>query len=170
MKRRLVLLMVGSLPVAGLIGCGRESDAPVTRLPMPINDGDSCHMCGMLITRHPGPKGQCFVRGAEQPLKFCSTRDLFAYTTQPEALSILRDIYVHDMADMAWENPSDDAFIDGRTAYYVICHPLRGAMGPTLAPFESEVAARDFAEQHNGRLITYADIDVELIGRLGRDC
>lgn len=44
-----------------LAGCG-DSEPETLAAAQPITDGDSCHVCGMLITEHPGPKGEAFVR------------------------------------------------------------------------------------------------------------
>ncbi len=48
--------------LAGLLltGCG-ESEPETLAPPVPIMSGDSCHVCGMLISGHPGPKGEVFM-------------------------------------------------------------------------------------------------------------
>lgn len=170
MKRRAVLQIASALPLAGLAGCENESESLAMQRPVPIEDGDSCHMCGMTIKRFPGPKGQCYVRGSEAVLKFCSTRDLFGFTTQPENASIVQSVFVHDLGTTDWEQPDDDAFVDARPATYVVCHPLPGAMGPTLASFAERAAAEIFAVEHDGRIVLFQDIDAERVSRLDRDC
>jgi copper chaperone NosL len=170
MKRRVVLQVAGMLPLVGLAGCGDDAESLAAQRPVPIEDGDSCHMCGMFIARFPGPKGQCYVRGSEAVLKFCSTRDLFGFITQPENASIVQSIFVHDMGATDWERPDDGAFVDARPAFYVICHPLPGAMGPTLASFAERATAGAFATEHGGRIVLFQDIDAERISRLDRDC
>lgn len=166
--RRRVVLLIAAGPLLATGACSEKAGTP--RLPVAIDQGDSCYMCGMTIRDFPGPKGQCFIRGTALPLKFCSTRDLYAYATQPEARSVLEEIFVHDMGRSTWEEPDDSAFIDARTAYHVICHPLRGAMGATLATFADSEAAMEFADRFDGRLIDYDSISVELIGSLDREC
>lgn len=165
--RRRILIGFSGLTLATLIGC-EENQRTAARLPVPIVDGDECHLCGMIINNFPGPKGQTYVfQGGDEPFKFCSTRDLFAYVSMPEAQSIVREIYVHDIEATTWDKPAFEAFIDGRAAWYVADQPLRGAMGPTLASFREQAAAERFIEQHGGRLLTFADIDVDLITGLG---
>lgn len=137
-----------------------------TNDPVAMAHGDECHVCGMLIVNYPGPKGEAFVRGSSTPRKFCSTRDMFAYLLQPESAATVREIYVHDMADANWHKPGEVALVDGRKAWYVAGHPLRGAMGPTLASFAQRQAAEAFIAQNGGRLLRYADIDLEVISRL----
>ena len=169
-NRRLVLFSMGTLAVATILGCKEQSAHAVKHQPVAIADGDECHVCGMIINNFPGPKGQAYVQGADTPLKFCSTRDLFAFLTQPEAQSVTREVYVHDMAVGDWDKPDDNAYTNGREAIYVICHPLRGAMGAALASFKDRHAAIQFAEQHGGKLIVFADVDVALISRLNDAC
>lgn len=160
-------LAVISVSLLFLSACDRETGAPTTHVPAAFEDGDECHVCGMLITQFPGPKGEVFVEGVPAALKFCSTRDLFAYLLQPEHKSGLREIYVHDMAQTAWAHPEDTALIDARAAWYVAGHELKGAMGPTLAAFAGRSDAQSFIERHGGRLLRFEDINLETITRLG---
>lgn len=155
------------LIAATLAGCGRSeqpgrSDAP----PVPIEAGDECHVCGMLIGTFPGPKGEVYVRGSDRPLKFCSTRDLFSALLQPEMKPAVRQVYVHDMGATDWQHPADSAFVDGRGAWYVTGHDLRGAMGPTLASFARREDAERFAAEHGGRVIRFNDITLEMLATL----
>lgn len=136
------------------------------REPVAMAHGDECHVCGMLIVNYPGPKGETFERGHDTPRKFCSTRDMFAYLLQPETAAIVREIYVHDMTDTDWRKPDDAALVDGRKAWYVAGHQLRGAMGPTLASFAQRQTAEAFINQYGGRLLRYEDISLEIISRL----
>ena len=168
--RRRILASLGILTALPLLGCEKNTAANAVRGPVPIADGEECHVCGMIINDFPGPKGQAFVQGAEQPLKFCSTRDLFAFLTQPEARSVTREVYVHDMGVTAWDAPAFEAFTDARAAHYVVCQPLPGAMGPTLAAFKEPSAAEAFAAQHDGRIIGFAEIDAGLITDLTQAC
>ncbi len=150
-----------------LSACGQDQGARTTHAPEAFEDGDECHVCGMLITQFPGPKAEVFVEGAPRALKFCSTRDLFAYLLQPEHASGLREIYVHDMAQTEWDHPEDTALISARDAWYVAGHRLKGAMGPTLAAFAGQADAESFIGQHGGRLLRFKDIDLETVTRLG---
>ena len=164
--RRRVLLGIGAFTLAGIAGCEQPESHHASFKPVPIEDGEECAVCGMIIKNFPGPKGEAYVRGAELPLKFCSTRDLFAYTTQPEAESVLEAVFVHDMASTPWEDPTTDAFVNGHDAWYVADQPLKGAMGPTLASFKERKDAIDFAERHGGRILTAADITASVISQL----
>jgi copper chaperone NosL len=146
-------------------GCGEGDRYSVTQGPQPIQRGDECHLCGMIITDFPGPKGEVVTRRA-QTLKFCSTRDLFAYLLQPEAAAVVKEVYVHDMAGTDWDDPADSAWVDARSAWYVAGHPLQGAMGPTLAAFARRVDAEAFARRHGGRVLSFGEITLDVISDL----
>lgn len=148
------------------IGCDREQNAPVTHGPEPIDAGDECHLCGMIITNFPGPKGEAVI-GKQHTLKFCSTRDLFAYLLQPESAAVVKEVYVHDMAATNWDTPADEAMVDAHDAWYVIGQPLKGAMGPTLASFLHQKDAQAFAARYGGTLSRFDEITLDIITNLG---
>lgn len=147
-------------------GCD-DSSQQAAKLPaVAIESGDVCHVCGMYITPFPGPKGEAYVRGANKPFKFCSTRDLFSWLLQPENKIAATSVYVDDMGATDWKHPKDSAFVDARTAWYVVDQPLPGAMGPTLASFARQADAETFIKQHGGRLLRFQDITLELLANL----
>ncbi len=150
-------------------GCGKSETSAKPQLPVAIDSGDECHVCGMTISHFPGPKGEAYVRGATKPFKFCSTRDLFSWLLQPENKVAATKIYVHDMGSTAWKHPADNAFIDARKAWYVVDQPMKGAMGPTLASFAGKDQAEAFIQAHGGRLLRYQDISLALLAELGDD-
>ena len=75
--------------------------------------------------------------------------------------------YPHDVA-APWATPDDEAFVPASEATYVVGHDRRGAMGHTLASFAEKADAEAFREAHGGELVTFAEIDLDLLGRLGR--
>lgn len=149
-----------------LSGCGGSEESARPLPPVAIEQGDECHVCGMIISNFPGPKGEAYQRGSERPLKFCSTRDLFSYLLQPENRERVTQIYVHDLAQTGWEHPANDAFVDARAAWYVADQPMKGAMGPTLASFGKREDAQAFAERHGGRLLRFDEITLEILANL----
>ncbi|SDO42276.1 copper chaperone NosL [Halomonas shengliensis] len=160
----LPLLLISALLLAA---CG-DSEPEALAAAQPIEEGDSCHVCGMLIDEHPGPKGQAFMAAQGEALKFCSTMDLFAFLKQPENETQVSHAYVHDVAAAPWATPDDEAFVPASEATYVVGHDQRGAMGHTLASFADEADAVAFREAHGGELVSFAEIDLDLLGRLGR--
>ena len=151
-----------------LVACQSDSEQNTLATPQTIESGDSCHLCGMIIKNFPGPKGQAFLRGEQQAHKFCSTLDLFSFILQPENQTQVSQVFVHDMGVTDWQNPKDDFFINAENAWYVVGHDQRGAMGHTLATFAVAQKAGQFCQQHGGKVIRYADIDLMLLGQLGR--
>ena len=166
-KSVLRLVMLLAALVLGMSGCGRQEDTPVAGHELqPIAAGDECHVCGMEIAAFPGPKGQAFIRNRTAPLKFCSTVDLFSWLLQPETAAVLEAAYVHDMAGNDWERPDDNRYVDARDAWYVVSREQRGAMGPTLMSFADKAAADQYAAQHGGRAMAYAEVTLETLAAL----
>lgn len=149
-----------------LHGCEKSEQSAKQQLPVAIEPGDECHVCGMIIDNFPGPKGEAYVRGAAKPYKFCSTRDLFSWWLQPENKIAAMAVYVHDMGKTRWTHPSDKDFVDARKAWYVIDQPRPGAMGPTLASFARKADAEAFIRKHGGRLLQFQDITLEIIANM----
>lgn len=134
----------------------------------PIEAGESCHVCGMIVTNFPGPKGQAKIKHNETTLKFCSTADLFTWLLQPETPAMMRSAYVHDMgaASATWDKPSEKDYVDAKKAWYVVGGDQMGAMGATLASFREKAAAEQYMKQHGGMIKRFADIDLELMANL----
>ncbi|MBU2873646.1 nitrous oxide reductase accessory protein NosL [Marinobacter salexigens] len=145
-----------------LVGCSGETEEVVEKpAAVHIEDGDECHVCGMAITRFPGPKGEVITEKEQTVHKFCSTRDMFAWSLQPENTMRKHTLYVHDMSQTEWESPDDTALIDAREAVYVVGSKRKGAMGQTLASFSTESAAHDFMMEHGGEILAFDAITLE---------
>ncbi len=147
-------------------GCSDKSSVDVVQRAVAIESADECHLCGMLIGNFPGPKGESYLRGQDLVQKFCSTRDLFSFLLQPENTHRITQVFVHDMAVAPWESPLDNAFIDARTAFYVVGHNKTGAMGPTFAAFKQRADADRFSQEFGGRVIGFSDIDLALLSSM----
>lgn len=164
----LIRLQLWFLPLLVLLllsgGCEQNADTSrAQQAPVAFTDGDECHVCGMIIARFPGPKGEAYVSRREQPLMFCSTRDLFAWLLQPETAAVVQEIYVHDMAQTNWTHPDDTYLVEARKAWYVVGSTRSGAMGPTLASFSARVDAQAFADQHGGRVLDFDAITLPVL-------
>lgn len=145
----------------GLAACG-ESQQPAASLdPVAFHDGDECHVCGMVISDFPGPKGEAVTAGGVK--KFCSAAEMLGWWLQPENRGRDMKLYVHDMGRSVWEHPDDSQLIDATSAYYVIGTPLKGAMGAVLASFAEEGAAQKLAAEHGGRVLRFEEIDQALL-------
>lgn len=169
-NRQILLMKILSLFLLGSIfisACNRVEEKQVTLEPTAITPGDECHLCGMIIRSFPGPKGQAFIRHRAQPLKFCSTVDLFSWLLQPETEAILQTAFVHDMGQApSWDSPSDKHYVKATEAWYVVNHQRKGAMGHTLASFRHRQDAELFIKQYGGRVLRYEKINLKLLASL----
>ncbi len=140
-----------------LTGCEdtQQSTSPLD--PVAFHDGEECHVCGMVISEFPGPKGEAVAPGAVH--KFCSTAELLGWWLQPENRQQGVRLYVHDMGRSDWNQPDDRHLIDATAAFYVVGIQRPGAMGVTLASFAEQAAAERLAHQQGGRVLRFSEID-----------
>ncbi len=154
-----------------LAACGRP-DAGPSAAAVAIEKGDVCAVCGMYIAGQPGPRGEAYETGLSKPLKFGSTRDFFAFVTQPDEVHRLGALYVQDTARIDWAHPSDAAasFTDARKATYVAWQPQQGAMGPTFASFAKRAEAEAFRARNGGALLGFGQITPAVVSALDYRC
>lgn len=157
------MLFVLLLSAGILTGCTEDEQAAMVQQAVALENGDECHLCGMIITNYPGPKGQLFSKGIEGNLKFCSTRDMFAFIADPENKHNVKQVFVHDMAISPWEHPDEETYVDAREAFFVVGHRKKGAMGATLASFSKQEDALAFADIEGGEVLRFDEIDLEVL-------
>lgn len=161
---KILKLSVLLFSVSLLGACSDQSDKEaMVHKAVAIEQGEECHLCGMIIKNFPGPKGEQYSTASESINKFCSTRDLFSYVLQPENKRQVREIYVHDMSKTNWDKPSDEKFIDARTAWFVIDSSKKGAMGKTLGSFSLKEDAEVFIQEFGGKLYTFDEITIDIL-------
>lgn len=162
-----IRFIVLAVAVTTFIGCSEKLEhEEIIRHAIAIERGEECHLCGMVIEKFPGPKGQLYQRGTEKTRKFCSTRDMFAYLLDPEYRHQIQQAYVHNMALTPWKHPKEDTYIDAKAAWYVIGHIRKGAMGPTLATFKLESEANIFAKEFGGKLYSFNELTIDVISTM----
>jgi len=166
--RRFTLGFLILILVTFVIACSEDAKDTVDTTPVAFHSGDECHVCGMLIVNWPGAKGQSINKSSGETLKFCSTVDLFSWWLQPENKTLQAQIYVHDMAETQWDHPEDTHLIDARKAWYVMGSNLMGAMGPTLVSFGNQTAAQNLAKEHNGKVLRFEDINLEVLQKISK--
>ena len=153
-----VILITTSLSL--LVSCGEQDQQQIIHQAHSIERSDECHLCGMLITNFPGPKGELYRRDrAGKVHKFCSTRDMFSFYLDPENKRNVTTIYVHDMSKMPWDEPDDGYFIDAKIAWFVVGSVKTGAMGKTLASFSKQRDALAFAQEFGGDVLDFSQVD-----------
>jgi copper chaperone NosL len=153
----------GLLFIPLLFACGQNTSEPAVVVAQAIDEHDRCHMCGMMIKKYPGPKGQVHLKGLLVTPKFCSTRDMFNFALQSENQRQVTDLFVHDMAKTDWQSPQDSAFIDAKTAWYVYGASQKAVMGPAVASFGTKDVAVKYAQELGGIVLSYDQIDTQLL-------
>ncbi|SFY19521.1 MULTISPECIES: nitrous oxide reductase accessory protein NosL [unclassified Pseudomonas] len=156
-------LLAGIVVCLALAGCEKAAAPSSSEATLAFHPGDECHVCGMVITDFPGPKGAAV--GAGGVKKFCSPAEMLGWWLQPENHRADVKLYVHDMGRGHWDAPDDAHLIDARTAWFVVGTGLKGAMGVVLASFSDAQAARKLASETGGRVLRLEDIDQELLGQ-----
>jgi len=160
----LLVLMIQC--VFGIVSCGETQEAPKINLDaVHIDKTDECHLCGMIINKFAGPKGEMFEKGKTTVRKFCSINDLFAYMLQPENIHNAAKVYVHDMTLGSWEDTREKPLIDAKEAWYVTGHKLPGAMGPSLASFKKHTDAEDFIKAQGGKILAFSEITLDSLNQ-----
>ena len=104
--------------------------------------------------------------GDAKPHWFCDTVELFNVLLKPEQQRAVRIAYTQDMAQADWEIPRGHWF-DVRQGFYVLGSKRQGSMGPTIASFAQEDAARRFATEHGGRVLRFAEIKPDMVDLSG---
>ncbi|MCQ4322999.1 nitrous oxide reductase accessory protein NosL [Stutzerimonas stutzeri] len=153
--------LITAAMVLGLAGCNEAEQSEQLLEPVAFHSSDECHVCGMVISDFPGPKGQAVEKGRVR--KFCSTAEMLGWWLQPENRMLNAKLYVHDMGRSTWEQPDDKFLIDATSAYYVAGTHLKGAMGAVLATFAKEEDAQRLAAEQDGRVLRFDDIDQSVL-------
>lgn len=158
----LLILFIG----LGLLACSEPKNEQKSFAPVAFHNTDECHVCGMIISDFPGPKGQAV--DAAGVKKFCSAAEMLGWWLQPENRIGNAKLYVHDMGRSQWATPDDNYLIDATQAFYVIGlanSGLKGAMGAVLAAFADEQAATQFAASHDAQVLRFDEIDQAVLQR-----
>lgn len=150
-------LLLAAALLFGLAACNEPEQNEKGLDPVAFQAGDECHVCGMVISDFPGPKGEVVEKGKVR--KFCSPAEMLGWWLQPENRNLHAKLYVHDMARSRWEEPDDNYLIDATSAYYVAGTQLKGAMGAVLATFAEEADAKRLAAEQGGRVLRFDELD-----------
>jgi copper chaperone NosL len=158
--RTLFAVLLGLL----LAACNEPKAVQQDLAPVAFHNGDECHVCGMIITDFPGPKGQALDMSGVK--KFCSAAEMLGWWLQPENRVGAVRLYVHDMGRSDWAKPDDSQLIDATQAFYVIGlgnSGLKGAMGAELASFADEQAAGTLYAIHGARVFRFEQIVLDVL-------
>jgi len=124
-----------------------------------INPQERCPVCGMFVAKYPDWITQ--VRLSNGTVKFFDgTKDMMAFVLNPASFGApgqtAQEIWVKDYYTLAW--------LDGRSAWYVIGSDVYGPMGHEFIPFNSAGAAENFRKDHKGtKVIRFEEITEPLV-------
>ncbi|MBA3002824.1 MAG: NosL family protein [Desulfurivibrio sp.] len=124
-----------------------------------ISPKERCPVCGMFVAKFPDWITQ--VRLTNGTIKyFDGVKDLLAFTLNPASFGMpgqtAQEIWVKDYYTLAW--------IDGRTARYVVGSDVYGPMGHEFIPFTSAAAAENFRKDHKGtKVLRFEEITETLV-------
>ncbi len=164
MKKFIKLFAICLLTITASACSDQAEKKEMVHKAVAMESADECHLCGMLITRFDGPKGELFRKEqGDRVYKFCSTMDMFSYYLDPENKRNVSQMLVHDMSKMPWGTINDEYFIDAKTAWYVSGSEKTGAMGGTLASFSLQVDAQTFADEFGGTVLSFSQITYDII-------
>lgn len=152
--------VLGVALFAAVLAACKQSE-PTAVAPLEIAADTYCSLDGMTLADYPGPKAQIHYAQGE-PEFFCDTVEMFSLLLQPEQQRKVRAVYVNDMGSTDWDQPSGH-WIDARAGFYVVGSERRGSMGPTIASFAGEAAARAFADDHGGRVHRFGEITLDMV-------
>ncbi len=124
-----------------------------------ISPQERCPVCGMFVAKYPDWITQ--VRLSNGTVKFFDgVKDLMAFSFNPASFGApgqtAQEIWVKDYYTLAW--------LDGRSALYVIGSDVYGPMGHEFIPFSSAAAAESFRKDHKGtKVVRFDEITEPLV-------
>lgn len=133
---------LGGLMMA-TVACGGDASADE---PPEIDYGsDICSRCHMIVSEDRHAAGLVGQDG--ETLIFDDTGEM-VMTVQEQGLA-QRRAWVHDYTTREW--------IDGTTAFFVDSHDIMTPMGTGVVAFAARTAAEAFADETNGRVMTWEE-------------
>jgi len=153
----LAALLVTVLAISGCEGKRRISEA----FPRNVGADTACSVDGMLLMSHPGPKGQVELKDGSA-LFFCDAKELFQALYDPNQSHRIARAFVQPMDGREW-----GAYADGweelSKLTLVLASRRAGSMGPTIAPFRAEPAAREFASAEGGWVLAASSMTAQVV-------
>jgi copper chaperone NosL len=148
------------LAISFSLGACNDTDKATLPPPSEFTSDDMGQICGMLLSDHPGPKGQIYLIDQKQPLWFATVRETIAYVRMGDGANAIRVIYVNDMGKaQSWAVPGPGTWINADKAVFVINSEQTGGMGaPAVVPFGEAKAAEHFVSSYGGDVVHLADI------------
>ncbi|MEQ4618908.1 MAG: nitrous oxide reductase accessory protein NosL [Corticimicrobacter sp.] len=157
--------LAAGLALVGLVACGGEEATKDVPPPHAVTEDAVGYFCSMNLLEHSGPKGQVLVPGEDRPVWFSTVRQTVAYTMLPESPRVLSAVYVSDLSQVEdWRRVDPDAWVEARSAWFVVESTATGGMGgEDPMPFSDRASAEKFAQQHGGRVLAFNDLTEDYI-------
>lgn len=184
--RRHVLSGIAGLGATALAGCldGTGTATPAPPGAVTISDEATCDVCGMVISKHPGPTAQVFYadtqpNGHSNPARFDSTWEAFKFDFERDDWT-RQSFYVTDYSSVEYQITTDqgqklisrhvgaDTFADATGVTFVAASSVVGTMGEDLLGFSSRDDAESFRADHGGDVVTFDEVTPTLISQLGK--
>jgi len=124
-----------------------------------ITPETTCSIDQMSLSNHPGPKGQIVLEGGKR-LFFCDIKGFFQSYLDPNQQHKIAKAFVQDFSGKSWAS-HNASWIDVSQANYVFNSKKQGAMGETVIPFSSLVAAKLFIKENQGNIISFKQINLK---------
>ncbi|PWF21613.1 copper resistance protein CopZ [Corticimicrobacter populi] len=149
--------LLAGLALAWLAACSDDTGAGEQPPPHAITEEAVGYFCSMNLLEHSGPKGQVLVPGEDRPVWFSTVRQTVAYTMLPESPRVLSAVYVSDLSAVEdWRRVNPDAWVEARSAWFVVESEATGGMGgEDPMPFSDRSKAEQFAQRHGGRVLAF---------------
>jgi nitrous oxide reductase accessory protein NosL len=181
-----VLSGIAGLGATALAGClgGTGTETPAPPGAVTISDEATCDVCGMVISKHPGPTAQVFYadtqpNGHSNPARFDSTWEAFKFDFERDDWT-RQSFYVTDYSSVEYQITTDqgqklisrhvgaDTFADATGVTFIAASSVVGTMGEDLLGFSSRDDAESFRADHGGDVVTFDEVTPTLISQLGK--
>ncbi len=144
---------------ACLLSCLLTANPLLAQPGKEISPQERCPVCGMFVAKHPDWITQARLTNGTVKF-FDGMKDLLAFSFNPASFGApeqkAQEIWVKDYYTLAW--------LDGRSAWYVIGSDVYGPMGHEFIPFSSAAAAENFRKDHKGtRVVRFNEITEPLV-------
>ncbi|MFC6784439.1 nitrous oxide reductase accessory protein NosL [Halobaculum halobium] len=185
-SRRTVLSGAVAAGVVSIAGCAGTGGGGADSAPdaVTLSEDATCDVCGMVISKHPGPSSEAFYEDQEpnghaNPARFDSTWEAFQFDYEREGWT-RTSFYVTDYSAVDYEIRTDgdqqlisrhveaSTFVSADSVTFVADSAVVGTMGADLIGFSEQADAEAFRSEYGGELVTADEVTKTLIGQLGK--
>jgi nitrous oxide reductase accessory protein NosL len=185
-RRVLVAGATGAaVSLAGCLGGGDGGDGGTAPDAVPVEEGWTCDVCGMVLSAQPGPNAEVFYaddrpNDHDNPARFCSTWEAFQFAFdraddgwRREAFYVTDystvdyDVYTEGGDQLITSHAGADAFTDATGVTFAVESDVKGAMGKDLIGFSAAADADAFVDEYGGEVVPFAEVTRDTIAGLG---